>query len=314
MIDLDDLTQPGFSDRKAWWPRALDPVASWQEAVDAGRRDARPLSPPEADLIWLALPPSLRGVGMAATSLLAEKQPTVQAWQPALIHLPDRSILLDPFNTVDRLEVALPPLIKPTSAPARDAHPVAILGYLMALLDDLSGGPDVLDRNAPHAQSDRIASCAPAVPATHNPAKQLAHRLYDRLPTFWADGWLAGVAYDWWQRYILYSEAAATWARTDEINQIHVAVRFPRYWSQAGIYVHLAPHGDLPPQLADLHNLWQQRRIHHTVITAAAASERATQLSAIFELLCLGEWVALYAAALLGVDPSDRVALDFLGV
>ena len=40
----------------------------------------------------------------------------------------------------------------------------------------------------------------------------------------------------------------------------------------------------------------------------------APLLTSIYELICLGEWVALYAAALLGVDPTDRVALDFLGV
>lgn len=310
MIDLNDAQQLALADRSKRQLRAMEPALHWRAGVAAGEQDASTLpNAADVDLLWLALPPSLRGLGTATTTIFAMQTPTIHLWNPSLTALNRHAAVIDPYRTLSLDDVDNLPLITPPTAPQEDAHPVAVWGYLMALCHAFSGQADESEQlsTMTNAHTD---DCAPSVPVAENRAKQLAHRLYDRIPVFWGEGAYAGVALDWRHRYVRYTEARAEWTQLDVIRHVDVMARFPRYWPQAGIYVQLTDRGADSESVVLLRQLWQARRIQQETITAMSAPF----LASVYELICLGEWVALYAAALLGVDPDDRVALDFLGL
>jgi hypothetical protein len=191
-----------------------------------------------------------------------------------------------------------------------EAHPADIFLMLLAMVDQWLDR-SMADRLLPLEEeaAHQLSACVPAVPVSSNPAKGLAHAFNERVPIFWAADSLAGIPWDWWQRYTLYAEAKAEWMDVESLRHIAVMTRFPRYWPQAGIFVRLAQVADSDESwLADLDRLFRSRRIHSLTIEAPGRPV-AAQMLYLFEL---GEWVALYAAALLGVEPTDRVALDFL--
>jgi hypothetical protein len=310
MIDLNDGQQLALSDRSKRQVRATDPASQWQAGIAAGQQDGSTLpSAAGIDLLWLALPPSLCGLGMTTATIFAKEMPKFHLWDPNLATLNRRALVIDPYRTLSPVDVGNLPLISPSAAPPEDAHPVAVWGYLMALYYTFTGHPDEIEQLSTVAGA-HTDDCVPSVSVTDNRAKQLTHRLYDRIPIFWGEGAHAGVALDWRHRYVRYTEARAEWTQLDVIRHVDVMARFPRYWPQAGIYVQLTHPAPVSESIVLLRQLWQARRIQQETFTSTSS----LLLPSIYELLCMGEWVALYAAAMLGVDPMDRVALDFLGV
>jgi hypothetical protein len=307
MLDIDDPSQLALSDRQGWLARAARIEERWSEAINLGRQAAHALpSLDSAPVIWLALPTTLAGIGGAVQSACAHLPGSrILLWQPTMAALPLEGVWLDPYGTI-----ADQPRRGSIPAPSPQSHPSTIFLFLLAVLDSWLGHQ--LAEEATALPTDRLAHLASAVasvPLAENPAKQIAYRLHERLPLFWAEEALTGVAYDWWQRYTLYAEAKAEWSSADAIRQVTAAVRFPRYWPQAGTFVRLAQRAaEGPSWLATMDRLFQRRKLQGMTVSAEIASLPTTLLY----LLELGEWVALYAAALLGVDPTERVALDFL--
>jgi hypothetical protein len=309
MLDIDDPTQLALSDRQGWLARAAHTEERWAEAIAGGRQAALSLpSPVRADVIGLVLPVPLFGIGEAVQATCAHLPgPRVICWQPVLSTLPVDGVWLDPYGLMD---VTQPHCFSIPSVPAVQSHPTTLFLFLLALLDGWLGrnlAEEAIGLSP--ARLVELASSRATVPLADNPAKLIAYRLYERLPLFWAEEPLAGIAYDWWQRYTLYAEAKAEWSTAAAIRQVTATVRFPRYWPQAGTFVRLAQQAEEgPPWLAALERLFQRRKLQG--ITVAAMAENLP--SALLYLFEMGEWVAIYAAALLGVDPADRVALDFL--
>jgi hypothetical protein len=309
MFDIDDPTQIAFSDRQGWLARAARAEDRWRETIAGGRQAALVLpSPVRAQVIWLVLPMPLRGIGEAVQATCAHLPgPRVICWQPVLAPLPVDAVWLDPYGLMDATQPCR--LIIP-SVPAPQSHPATLFLFLLALLDGWLGRS--LAEESLALSADRLVDLASAVaevPLADNPAKQIAYRLHERLPLFWAEEPLAGIAYDWWQRYTLYAEAKAEWSTAAAIRQVTATARFPRYWPQAGTFVRLAQRAEEgPPWLPALERLFQRRKLQG--MTVAATEENLP--AALLYLFEMGEWVAIYAAALLGVDPADRVALDFL--
>jgi hypothetical protein len=312
MLDLNDLSQIALADRRGLLARAANRRERWPQALERGRQHAAQLpTPPGQGLIWLLLPPALQGMGMAVQALHASHTaPLLMRWQPHLASLPVEGIWLDPFHVAGVSALPSGPVISLPGALDPEAHPGDLFLTLLALLDQwldrsLAGGIVPLAEEAER----QLAASAAVIPVSSNPAKELAHALNERLPLFWATDPLAGVAWDWWQRYTLYAESKAEWLDAESFRYVAVMVRFPHYWPQAGLFVRLAQKIESDEKWeADLERLFRSRRIQSLTVTAPGHSA-ASDLLYLFEL---GEWVALYAAALLGVEPTDRVALDFL--
>ena len=190
-------------------------------------------------------------------------------------------------------------------------HPALALRVLLAVLAAANG---TVAETPPLAQAvlEALDRCRPETPVTENPAKQLALRFYERAVLIWGEGPAAAVAQDWAMRYCWYAEAAALAVDLAEVSRLLVMARLPRFWPNTALFVQLpAPTTDAPASgLADttLH-LLARRRFATLAVTAPSG---LSQLDHLLYLLELGEWVALYAAALYGVDPAQRVPLQLL--
>jgi hypothetical protein len=312
MLDLNDLSQIALADRRGLLARAANRQERWQQAPAWGRQQGTQLpAPPAHGVIWLLLPHTLQGIGMAVQSLhSSHTAPVLMLWQPDLASLPVEGLWFDPFHVASASSLPADRLITTPKAVDPEAHPADIFLTLLAMVDQWLDR-DLTDTLLPLEEeaARQLSACAPAVPVASNPAKGLAHAFNERVPIFWSADPLAGIPWDWWQRYTLYAEAKAEWIDVESLRHIAVMTRFPRYWPQAGIFVRLAQVADSAEGwLADLERLFRSRRIQSLTIEAPGRSV-AAQMLYLFEL---GEWVALYAAALLGVEPTDRVALDFL--
>jgi hypothetical protein len=148
---------------------------------------------------------------------------------------------------------------------------------------------------------------------TENPAKQLALKLYERTPLFWGDSRLAPLAARWQQRVMQDAETAALSADLQQMARDWSMVRLPRFWPNAVVCVWLRDGREDAEerQLAEQIQSLLQKRRYQTVqaaIPAGAAPEVALWYGEE-----LGRWVALYLAALYGVDPAARVGWQYLG-
>jgi hypothetical protein len=158
-----------------------------------------------------------------------------------------------------------------------------------------------------------LQSCRSDVPLAANPAKQLGVKLYERVPLIWSHARLAPHTRYWQACINHYAEAAAITATLDAMVRNWSMVRFPRFWNNALTCVYLSDGAEPAPVRAQadrMQVLLQTRRIPTTTIALPVAAGAATR----FHAEALGEWVALYLAALYQVDPAARVAWDFLGL
>jgi hypothetical protein len=193
---------------------------------------------------------------------------------------------------------------------AADHHPAQALLVLIGLLAAATGQwpPPVV---APAtALLDR---CRPETLSAENPAKQLALKLHDRIPCFWGAGLATAVAADWAMRYLWYAEALAWSAGEAELSRLLVMARLPRYWPNAAAFVRLAPastggSADLAEQVETI----LARRRFVTLAAPPAALPASSGLDHVLAWLELGEWLALYAAALYNVTAAARVPLELL--
>jgi len=189
-----------------------------------------------------------------------------------------------------------------------DDHPAYTFSFLWALAADASV------QSSASSAPDRswLQTLAPTTPFATNPAKQLAHRFYARVPLLWAeDGWQAEIAQDWRLRILRYAESAALVADLSEMQQAWSMARFPNFWVNALCVARIGEvaahhHG----QVNILQSILQKRRFNtiHIEVPGEDPFLRAVNL------LYLGEWVALYLAVLYGVAPEARVPLQLLGL
>jgi hypothetical protein len=128
----------------------------------------------------------------------------------------------------------------------------------------------------------------------------------------WAeDGWQAEIAQDWRLRILRYAESAAIVADLSEMQQAWSMARFPNFWGNALCVARIGEvaahhHG----QVNMLQSILQKRRFNTIHIEVPGEDPFLRGI----HLLYLGEWVALYLAALYGVDPEARVPLQLLGL
>jgi hypothetical protein len=320
MIDIDDAAQVRLFDRRRLLDRASAAVRRVEEAIQSAATVSLPPLP-KNPILTLDLPPGLAGVARTIQALAVELGlPPLLLWESHLARLPVPLVIL-------RARPAAPEDGDPVDAPLVDlgaqlndeTHPAWAFTFLLALLEPwMKSSPAGRLYELAQAESTGLACFRPDVPLVDNPAKRIAQGVHERSPFFWAWEPLVGVAQDWSQRMMFYAEAGATWASGDELTAVHVMARHPRYWPRITTFVQLAWNGE-PENTADVHVyarrtaglklLLQKRGATQLTVFAEGVG---TALEAAWYLLELGEWVSLYAAGLYGVDPADRVPLQFL--
>lgn len=279
MLDIDDSKQLALVDRRRWLQRAAARRERWAAAWAWGVAQKQ------------------RGRDTVdATS--SESQRGTVVLEGILDTLRRCGINVDRQRAVQALRAEAGLTV--------DGHPADLFLGLLALFDDQG------ERRMPALSlesEDDLARCAHHISSGINPAKRLARHFSERLPVFWAVEELEGVARDWRNRWLLYAEAHAVALHSEEVRHLQVMARFPRYWPRSSLLARLGWIGEEPLLwLSQFEPLMRQRGfpVHSVVATEPDVCEAALYL------LELGEWIALYGAALNGIDPADRVPLDLL--
>ncbi len=335
MIELDDLSQLYALDRDHLLVRAGQVSERWPLAQAAftafsAQHDLAQFRISNQDTVTtlsivLILPPELVGIGRAVRSLCHQSaglplRLNLVLWDPDLhpghISAPALWLSAVPPATLHQFSElnTFAPLLDLSPFISADQHPAQVFLFLLALLDQWSPEPALA--TAATASLDQLsalmATWTPGIPTAQNQAKQLAIQLHERLPFFWGAGPLAAIAEDWRLRRLWYAEAMAWAAPTDELVRIQVMARLPRYWFNIVTFVHLTsrlPNYSLISAEAKLDRLFTIRRLSSLRVTTP---DELTLAGALWYYLELGEWLALYAAALYNVEPAERVPLQFL--
>ncbi len=335
MIELDDLTQLYALDRDQLLVRAAQVSERWSMAQaalttfstsqDRAHFQSANLDPTAPLSIVLVLPPELIAIGRAVRSLYHQLagwtlRLNLVLWDselhPAQIPMPVLWIVAVPAATRNQLRLleAVSPRLDISPFISADQHPAQVFLFLLALLDQCLAETALATATATQLDmiAPRLATWTPLSPTAQNQAKQLAIQLHERLPFFWGAGPLAAIAEDWCLRRLWYAESIAWAAATEELTRIQVMARLPRYWFNIVTFVHLAPslpNHSLTSAETKLDHLFTIRRLSSLRVTTP---DELTLAGALWYWLELGEWVALYAAALYNVEPAERVPLQFL--
>ena len=202
------------------------------------------------------------------------------------------------------------------------AEPRSAVGYnLMLLLGVLSrlGLLEISEEEAEagiEAASHGVASLGPDVPAAHNPAKQLALDLIDRLVLIYGCGLFGGMARRWKTQL---NENAKVWAYFETVPELlHNSVEAyssPFPFDDRVMALLLQPSAGPMASAASssgeadygrhnqaLSELLRRNGLPHRVVTGSDAAPLAQLLN----MLLLGDYVSYYLAMLRGVDPSPN--------
>ena len=202
--------------------------------------------------------------------------------------------------------------------PTRQAQPRAALGYsftaVLAVLHAIGWAPEA-GADLP-AALDAVRSVgteyAPPRPEATNRAKQLARRLWQRVPIVYGAGWLVEVARRWKAQC---NENAKQWAFHEELPELnHNAVegyRLPAA-DTAPLTVVSLESARYPPAIrqraAITRRILVERAVPCEVVTIAGPNRLAEVLTAVH----LGDWTSYYLALLNGVDPTPVPTLEWL--
>lgn len=189
-----------------------------------------------------------------------------------------------------------------------DTHPAYTLATFLALPARTAG------ERLPQLTVNRawLHALLPETPAAGNMAKQTALRLYQHVPLIWSGApWLEGVGEEWRMRILYYAESAALGAGAESMQRLWSMARFPNFWPHGVVVMHLTEQGSpVAPEDEALAAILAARRIQRLELAAPGA----TRAEVAIHHLYLGNWIALYLAALYQVDPADRVPLQLLGL
>ena len=157
-----------------------------------------------------------------------------------------------------------------------------------------------------------IDTYGPARPTDANPAKQLAMRLYDKVPVIYGAEVTAGIAFRWKCQFNENAKQPSFWAALPEMNHNEIVG-----WEQAGAF------GD-QAQVVMLRDPRQHRQVERRMaLTREIISPRVTDvltiegegdspLARVIDLVLLGDYVSLYAACLRRVDPEPVESIGVL--
>ena len=186
---------------------------------------------------------------------------------------------------------------------------VVLLAGLLERAGYLELGDAEVEEAAARAEA-RFAGCAPAVPTEHNPAKQLAWSILDRLPVIVGAGHLAPVARRWKTQF---NENAKSWAAWDELPEAThntvAGLEQPENVREHLFAVLLASLEDHPRTTV-------RRDLTAALLDAVATPQMRIdvdgqgRLAQAFDAIALGDLVSVYLACLYGLDPTPVAAID----
>jgi glucose/mannose-6-phosphate isomerase len=155
--------------------------------------------------------------------------------------------------------------------------------------------------------------CAADVPASRNPAKQLALALHERLPVVYAAGPLVEVARRWKTQL---NESAKTWAFYEEMPEVQhnaiVGLGLPEATSRGTAAVFLRSQTLEHPRIRLRYDFNRQLFGSAGLETLAATARGESALAQMLSLTLLGDYAAAYLALLYGVDPTPTRVIDEL--
>ncbi len=212
-------------------------------------------------------------------------------------------------------EVAQRAALPLATFPARGT-PRSSVGYSMGLLAGTLERASVLDLDEAEvlagASSARAmaARCAPEVPTSENPAKQLAWSLLDRYTIVMAAGYLGPVARRWKTQLNENGKATAAWEELPEAtHSTVVGFEQPESLRDHLSVVLLASDLDHPRDALRMRlvgELLSAARISHWLQPCQGEGRLGQALSAI----TLGDYVSVYLALTYAVDPSPVEVID----
>lgn len=160
---------------------------------------------------------------------------------------------------------------------------------------------------------DMCNKLGPAAVEAANPAKQIASRLYGKIPVIWGVAGTSEVVAQRWKGQINENaKSPAYWNVLPELNHNEiVGLQFPEEILKKIHVVILRDEKDHPRV---------QKRIEITKEVLQGKIDGFSEvrssgngaLARLYSLLCTGDYVSVYLAALNGVDPGPVKAIDFL--
>lgn len=198
------------------------------------------------------------------------------------------------------------------------SQPRGALGYsfipLLAVLAQLKliadPWPDIQEAIA--VMQSQQAHLVPAVERAHNPAKQLAIKLHDKLPVFYGSGILSEVARRWKGQV---NENGKAWAFYDVLPELNhnsvVGFELPKVLTPHLLVVSLeaaADHPRVKVRQRVTRELLERSGVAVEVVQAQGTSALAQMLSTIY----LGDFASYYLAALNKADPTPVALIDYL--
>jgi len=198
------------------------------------------------------------------------------------------------------------------------AQPRATLGFSflpilcflqrLGFLDDRSA--DVAEMvNVLQELSQKIDE---GVPLSHNPAKQLAQRLYGHLPVIYGGGIVAEVAHRWKTQLNENSKAWAFYEVFPELNHnAVVGYQFPPELASK-IVVVLLRSPSLQRRIQLRYQVTCQLLDRAKVSYQIVDGDGTSPLSQMMSLVLFGDYVSYYLAILYKIDPSPVKAIDYL--
>jgi len=145
-----------------------------------------------------------------------------------------------------------------------------------------------------------------------NPAKQLAHSLYGRLPIIYGAGILSEAAHRWKTQFNENSKAWAFYEVFPELNHnAVVGYQFPPELASKIMVIllrsaHLHKRIQLRQQLTC--QLLEQAKVSYQIVDG----EGNSQLSQLMSLVLFGDYISYYLAILNKIDPTPVKAIDYL--
>jgi len=160
---------------------------------------------------------------------------------------------------------------------------------------------------------DLCVQFGPEVPEATNPAKQLARKMYGKIPVIWgATGTTEIVAQRWKAQINENAKTPCYWNVFPELNHNEiVGLEVPEELVKA---IHLiilqdkADHPQVQKRMEITKEVFQDKVDGFTEIKAFGNG----MLARIYSLICTGDYTSVYLAALYGMDPGPIKAIDFL--
>ena len=196
--------------------------------------------------------------------------------------------------------------------------PRAALGYsfipLIALLSKLGFLEDKSAEVEGMAQTlkELLGKLAEDIPIAHNPAKQLASKLFGKLVAIYGAGILSPVARRWKGEFNENSKAWAFYETFPELNHnTVVGYEFPKEMADK-LYVILLRCPSLHPRILTRYQITceilQKAGVKHEIFDSQGENELTQMMS----LLFLGDWTSYYLAMLNQTDPMPVKMIDYL--